>query len=522
MKFYEFNLGIRFQNIVKKYPNHTAIKFSQNKDDFISYAELNAKSNQISRFLLNANLAENDVVCISSEKVIQTYACMLACLKIGISYSILDIKSPKKRLMKIVDKAKPKMLLLSNSLAKEIKGLCSSDGEQYFVKDFDYLESKSDKYSQNNLKNTRKIRGSIPAYIMFTSGSTGSPKGAVITHSNVLNFIYWGTQQYDITNDSVFSNFNPLYFDNSVFDFYLSLFNGSTLIPFTKNEILNPKRLVTKIDKFQCTILFSVPSMFIYMDTMKIFTNPLKSIKYIIFGGEGYPKIKLKSLFDKIGHRVNLYNVYGPTECTCICTSYKISENDFISLNDIAPLGRINDNFSFMILNNFKNKVDNGEIGELYLMGPNVGKGYYKDNDLTNNSFIQNPFNSSYPEIIYKTGDLVRLDIKDGKIYFHGRLDNQIKHMGYRIELEEIEFGLNSITYIYEAAVLYIRLKGVLKITAIISSKKKISDRDISEDLNLILPDYMIPSVYYFQSDLPKNRNGKLDRKKLLRKYESN
>lgn len=516
---YEFNLGIRFQNIVEKYSKKSAIRSSTNKSGLVDYVNLNNKSNQIANFLLDQKITKKDVVCISSKKVINTYASMIACLKIGSPYVILDYQSPIGRLKKIIDKSNPKALLVHNEIEKRINRLYPENIEKKKIYNIDDLDKRIKIYDKNNLLITEKIRGDNPAYIMFTSGSTGFPKGAVISHSNVLNFISWGISEYKVSCNSVFSNLNPLYFDNSVFDFYLSLFSGASLVPFSKEDILNPKILLTRINNLKCTILFSVPSMFIYMDTMKIFNNNLDSVKYIIFGGEGYHKKKLKSLFDKIGHQADLYNVYGPTECTCICSSYKISSIDFNNLNGLPPLGKINDNFSFMIVNKLNEIVEVGESGQLCLMGPNIGKGYFNDHDLTNQSFIQNPFNKNYMEIIYKSGDIVSKNKEDGKLYFHGRLDNQIKHMGYRIELEEIEFGLNSIPYVNESAVLHSKTEGLSRIFAVISCSKKLNEMKLKTDLKTLLPDYMIPSVYYFQKRLPKNRNGKLDREKLFKKF---
>src|SRR6185436_20924310 len=146
-----------------------------------------------------------------------------------------------------------------------------------------------------------------------------------------------------------------------------------------------------------------------------------------------------KALFDSYSATSELFNVYGPTECTCVCSSYKLSASDFIDLQGLPPLGHIAKNFDFLIVDDDNAEVPPGETGELCLLGPNVGKGYYNDPARTAAAFVQNPRQQAFSEIMYKTGDLVRLDPEDGKLYISGRKDNQIKHMGYRIELEEIE-----------------------------------------------------------------------------------
>src|SRR5262249_50269049 len=154
------------------------------------------------------------------------------------------------------------------------------------------------------------------------------------------------------------------------------------------------------------------------------------------------------------------FNVYGPTECTCICSCYKLSDGDFEDLQGLPPLGQMAKNFGFLILDAEGRPVPDGQTGELCLLGPNVGRGYYNDPERTAASFVQNPLNVSFSEMMYKTGDLVKLVPIDGKIYIQGRKDNQIKHMGYRIELEEIEAALHCLDYVSEAVVLHANVNG--------------------------------------------------------------
>jgi len=515
---YEFNIGIRFENIVRQYPNNIAIKF--NKSDSISYEKLNGKVNQLARYLLKKGVDQHDVVGITGVKSVNTYAYMLACLKIGAAYSILDDKSPVERLSRIISTCLPKALLIDSALKKSLKKVIKKLKITVINSQARGFENRIKKYDKANLRLTHKITGSNPAYIMFTSGSTGFPKGALITHNNVLNLISWSIKTYNILPTDILTNVNPLYFDNSVFDFYSALFSGACLVPFPKDIVANPTKLVSQIDKFKCTLWFSVPSLLIYLDTMKALSKKnMKFIKRFIFGGEGYPKPKLKHLYDMYSDRSDIFNVYGPTECTCICSSYKITSRDFTDLNSLPPLGKIANNFSYLILNNKGNKVAPNEIGELCLLGPNVGKGYYNDAQRTREKFIQNPYNTRYSEVMYKTGDLVKYNAEDDYIYFVGRKDNQIKHMGYRIELDEIESALNRLDYIAEAAVLHGVIRKLSQIIAIVSLKDVIDEKKMRDDLKQMIPDYMIPSRIFVEKVLPKNPNGKIDRRKLAKTY---
>lgn len=517
---YEYNLGIRFEKIAAEYSDKPALKFDVFEQDWVQYGELNSRANRIARYFINQGICKNDVVCISGVKKTDTFACMFACIKIGAVYTILDPGSPVERLSKIIRTCMPKILFLDSRMADALKDLSDKIGSKVTINEPDFLETELSSTRAENLPATREVTGSNPAYIMFTSGSTGFPKGAVMTHENVLNLINWSIEKYGITADDILTNVNPLFFDNSVFDFYTALFSGASMVPFSKDVVTDPKLLVEMIDELKCTSWFSVPSMLIFLDTMKVFSkNNMKYIKRFIFGGEGYPKAKLKKLFNTYGDRAEIHNVYGPTECTCICSSYQLSAADFDDINGLSPLGKISDNFVYLILDENNKKVNDNEIGELCLLGPNVGKGYYNDTEMTVKSFIQNPYNDKYTEVIYKTGDLVRFNPDDKKIYIHGRKDNQIKHMGYRIELEEIETALSCITYVLQAVVLQSSSRGLSQILAVVSSNDDVQEHKLREDLKKIIPDYMIPSIFYFEDHLPKNQNGKIDRVNLYKKY---
>jgi len=509
---YRYNLGLTFEEVVSTYPDNIALKFSLIKS--ITYQELNIRANKIAHFLKDNGVRRKDVVCISNKKNLNTYACMIACLKIGAIYTIIDRKSPVQRLHKILSVCSPKLLIIDQKLKKSLEVI---DVLQYNIQESNFDNITRDISNADNLSETYTITGTNPAYIMFTSGSTGFPKGVLISHANVLNLILWAKKEYDFSSNDVLTNVNPLYFDNSVFDFYSSLFIGASLVPFSIDTTKNPKMIVELIDECRCTSWFSVPSLLIYMNTMKVFhSDNMRCIKRYIFGGEGYPKSQLKMLFDMYSHRCDFYNVYGPTECTCICSSYKVSSDDFETLQGFAPLGKIAKNFDYLILNENNNSSD---TGELCLLGPNVGLGYFNNIESTRNSYMQNPQNVRYNEIMYKTGDLVNYDQKDGYLYFVGRKDYQIKHMGYRIELEEIESALNSLDYVIQSVALYGKINKINQIICIVSADQSINEQQIKTELSDIIPSYMLPTRIIIERELPKNQNGKIDKKKLKDNY---
>lgn len=504
---YNYNLALLFQNQVNVHFNKTALAFSQ--DEKYTYRQLNTRANQIARFLsVESNIQSKDVVALINEKSFNSFAAMIACLKIGAIYTNIDKDNATQRIHRNFETCRPK-IVLSDVDDDKIKTLCKNDGVVFYP--FNEIEEKLVSYDVGNLEKTKSVTGDNPAYIMFTSGSTGVPKGVLISHQNVIHFIDWAVKRFEVTYADRLTNVNPIYFDNSVFDFYTALFSGASLAPIRKELLKKPGELVNKIDALECTIWFSVPSFLIYLNTMKVLSaDVFKSIRIISFGGEGYHKKSLKELYDTYGDRIKFINVYGPTEATCICSTYDISDNDFAHLDSYPPLGIMNQNFGCLI-------IDDGKIsdtGELYLSGPNVGMGYYNDKKRTKESFVNNQFNRMYDETLYRTGDLVKEE--SGLLYFVGRADNQIKHMGYRIELEEIEHALNSLSGVNQAAVIYKRVNSNFgKIIAYISSDDSLDTKGIKESLRIELPDYMLPNKISLLDALPKNPNGKIDRQYL-------
>lgn len=518
---YQYNLALRFQAVAANHAARPAIRFE--RDRVLSYDQLNRESNRIANMLVQHGVRPYEVVGITGVKCPDTFATMLACLKIGAPYAVLDPDSPVERLRKILATCQPTLLLAETSTTAKAAEACAGTPTVVLTTNTPEFRQSLDQFSEKPLMLSCDVTGAHPAYIMFTSGSTGFPKGAVMTHANVLNLIDWSRTTYRIEPEDVLTNVNPLFFDNSVFDFYSSLFNGACLVPFSRDEVRDPGRLVQKIDNLQCTLWFSVPSLLIFLQTMKATDGRrLGSIRRFVFGGEGYPKAKLKQLYDAYPAPVEFHNVYGPTECTCICSSYQLRDEDFQDLQGLPPLGELAPNFSYLIIGDDNQPVASGEIGELCLLGPQVGRGYFNDAPRTATAFVQSPIHTHYAETMYKTGDLVRLDPASGQLLIQGRKDNQIKHMGYRIELEEIEAALHCLDSVSEAAALHSTKQGFSRIVAVVATVADIVDEQLREDLRHLLPDYMIPSVFHRESVLPKNANGKVDRRRLAEKYLTN
>jgi amino acid adenylation domain-containing protein len=509
---YPHNVPDVFRGIVETHAERAALKWSDH--EILTFRELDRLSNQAAWFLQQQSVRRGDRVCIRLEKSTLAYALMVGCLKIGAAYFIVDPANPPARVAHMLGKCLPRLVISAKSPALDV-------GEHRVI-----LVDAEDPLAllagspMAAFTPQEDIVGTDPAYIMFTSGSTGFPKGAVMSHANLLNFIQWARHEFSVTPDDVFTSVNPLYFDNSVFDFYASVMNGASLVPFDSVTMKDPYRVLQRIDEMRCTIYFSVPSLLIYFQTLKMITpGVFPNLRSMVFGGEGYPKTKLKELFDCVHSRTELVNVYGPTECTCICSAYRITAMDFEDLEGYPPLGGPIPNFSFAILDEQGGRVEPGDVGELYLGGPCVGLGYFNETELTQNAFRQNPANHYYPERFYRTGDLVRVSKEDGKVYFAGRKDSQIKHQGYRVELGEIEHALCRIPGVNEAVAVHSVRDGISRIVCVIGARNGLTSETIRKEVARLVPAYMVPSRVDILDRLPKNDNGKIDRRLLQTRY---
>lgn len=501
-----WNLGLKFREIASVHAERPALRHPDGGST--SYGQLQQLSNRIARLFVSRGLRRGEVVALFHDKSADAFATMLACLKIGLIYTNLDPDSPWERLRKILQTCEPRTIV--NGFL-EPPHLASLQGQAAGIIHLRQPEiiAELDDLDPAEFADLDQVTGADPAYIMFTSGSTGTPKGAVMSHANVLNFVAWAQDRFEITPQDILSNANPIYFDNSVFDFYASIFSGASMVPISAQQVRDPRHLVGTINDAGCTIWFSVPSLLVYLLTTRALSaTDFPAVRKIIFGGEGFPKPKLKKLYDLFGERAELENVYGPTECTCICSAHTIVPADFWDMKALATLGFLASNFDYEILA----KAPDRDAGELFLRGPNVGLGYYNDPERTAQAFVQNPTHRRFTDVGYRTGDLVRR-AANGQLHFTGRADFQIKHMGYRIELEEIEAALAVVPEVKECAVIYRKLgDGLGEILGFASLATPKAPEKLIQEVAEIVPPYMVPRRVTVLEGLPKNANGKIDR----------
>jgi amino acid adenylation domain-containing protein len=364
-----------------------------------------------------------------------------------------------------------------------------------------------------------KNHTSASAHILFTSGSTGIPKGVMITHANVYEFVTWGTRYFNFQPGERISGHPPLIFDLSTFDVYGSLSAGCTLYLVTPEMSVLPNKLADFIRDAELTQWFSVPSLLNFMakyDVVK--QDDFPAMKRLLWCGEAFPTPALMYWMKRLPH-VTFTNLYGPTEAT-IASSYFTMPACPKDETELVSIGVACDGEELLVLDEKLAPVPAGEIGDLYIGGVGLSPGYWRDEAKTAAAFIPDPRDAA--NRIYKTGDLASVD-SSGLFYLHGRADSQIKSRGYRIELGEIERALHSLDGLKESAVVAVDTGGFEGATICCAySLEEGTSVDIPElrkRLGSLIPSYMIPAAWLCLPALPQNANGKIDRKNLREQF---
>ena len=348
-----------------------------------------------------------------------------------------------------------------------------------------------------------------PLYINFTSGSTGTPKGIVVCHRSVIDFIDHFTEIFGIGNNDVIANQAPFDFDVSVKDIYSAVKTGATLVVVPRRMFSAPAELIDFICDRRITVMIWAVSALCLISTFHAldYRTP-ETVNKILFSGEVMP---LKALKNFRSHLPNAkyVNLYGPTEITCNCT-YHILDND-CDYADGIPIGKPFPNEDVILLDENNNRISEvGKVGEICVRGTALALGYYSNPEQNAKAFVQNPLNPYYPELIYRTGDLARYN-ENGELVFSGRKDFQIKYMGHRIELEEIEREMSAVDGVEQCCCIFDEKKSRLKGFFVGSIEKDELAASMSRDL----PAFMIPGVIRKVDEMPLTKNGKIDRKKL-------
>lgn len=510
-------------------PDQTAITL---KENHLTFAELESQSNRLAGILIRSGLEPKERVGLLLEKTPQTIIAMHGVSKAGGIYVPLDIESPASRVRKILASSDVSMLMADHHAQSLFKDLDDQNSVAPWIwwstEPSPDISNKRMLFQYSDLESEpdhpyAKVRTDhSPAHLLFTSGSTGEPKGVVVTHKNVSGFIDWATDYFSMNSDDRVSGHAPLHFDLSTFDIYGSLAVGAHLFPVPTSMSVMPVKLANFISDNRLTQWFSVPSALSYLAQFEAIPEEgFPDLERLIWCGEVFPVESLRYWMQQLPD-VEFTNLYGPTEATIASSYHTLSEIPEKGAN--VPIGKPCDNEDLMVLDENMNEVNDGEMGDLYISGVGLSPGYWRNLEKTEEVFVNRKNGNGKLDRIYKTGDLATVG-EDDLFYYHGRSDYQIKSRGYRIELGEIESALDELALLREFAVVPVE-KGGFEGTAIgcayvHSNGQKTSSAKLKSELSEIIPGYMIPHFWETYEKLPRNVNGKIDRKNLSQQFEN-
>lgn len=487
-----------FTETAEKYPDRIAIEYKEEK---LSYSTFNKKANYLGKYLLNQGIKNDEVVAIITERSIEMMVGIFGTLKAGGAYLPISPDTPLERIEFILKDSNTKTLLVGPGV--EALNLANAS----------FLEGISIIYLQDMIENEEENfeNSATPeslAYIIYTSGTTGNPKGVMIQNNNLLNLLTW-MQQDGFTEKEVVLLKTTYAFDLSIWEVFLWCTCGAKLVILPPDDEYDLRKLSEAISNYGITRTSFVPSV-LEEFLPHIGEAQLRSLKKIQLSGEALP-VDLANRFNKVCKgKAALINSYGPTECTVFSTSYKIpTQEEQVDMHIGKPLQQT----KIYILN--RNRLCGvGMIGEIVIGGSGVARGYLNNQALTDEKFKKDPFTKN--QWVYQTGDLGKWR-EDGTIEYLGRMDDQVKIRGHRIELKEIESQIKAIDDIQNAVVIPVEKEGFKNIHAYFTSEKLFNSDEIKNQLRKKLPDYMIPTHIIKIDKMPVTKNGKLDKKALLK-----
>ncbi len=488
------------------------------------YDRLFRRSNRLARCLKSNGVSRQDRVCIVMNRSIGAIEAIMGTLKADAVYVPIDPKSPPERWRRILTDCRPSAVICDGKTAKTFDA--ASDMKRSvpvrIVLGNDGAMDASDGLSGwSGFQQVRTFDGRCPdygnidtdlAYILYTSGSTGSPKGVMISHLNIRNYIEWAIDCFAITGSDRILGTAPFHFDMSTFDIYCTLKAGATLVIATESQMLFPMKLVGVIESEEITLWKGISSLLMYMArTRSLQPGGMPTLRKVLFGGEPLQTRYAIDWMTAFPEKA-FYNVYGPTEATGISAFYHLDHLPE-DPDDPIPIGRACRNTEVLLLKTDDAEAAPGETGEVCLRGSGLSRGYWGDPSRTRASFVANPLTGFPEDRIYRTGDIARRR-EDGVLEFIGRTDHQVKYMGYRIDLNEIETAMASTPGVGEAAVIPAGANGSHpdELIGFYDSDADTPVGTILLRLNECLPAYMIPRRLIPLARIPRNDRGKVDR----------
>lgn len=478
-------------------------------DDSVQYTfrEVYDKSRAIATFIHSKNIYRRPIVIFmnkSPKEIVSFFGTITA----GCFYVPIDEEMPAGRIKLILDNVKSPLMICDADTCQKTAEL-GFDGE---IVCYDDIEGGSSNDDALTLIHDSAI-DTDPIYIVFTSGSTGVPKGVAACHRSVLDYIEQLSDTLGFNSDTVFGNQTPLYFDACLKELYPTLKFGATTWLIPRSLFMFPVNLVEYMNEHKVNTICWVVSALTMISAFGTLDQVVpKYLHTIAFGSEVFPIKQLRKWRAALPD-ASFTNLYGPTEGTGMCCFYHVDRE--FELDESIPIGHPFKNTEILLLTEDNKPAGAGEVGEICIRGTSVTLGYYNNPAKTSECFTQNPLNTAYPEIIYRTGDLGKLNER-GELVFISRKDFQIKHMGHRIELGEIEVNVNMLEGIKLSGCIYDSIKSRIVLYYV----GDMTESELAGILKDKLPRYMVPNRYTRLENMPLTANGKVDRVTLKKMYE--
>lgn len=490
---------------VKRVPDKLAYA---NEEMGLTFKEVYDQARAIGSFLSSVGCSKEPVVVFMGRHP-RTIVAYYGVIYSGCFYVPIDEEMPRFRIELIFQSLQPRVVLCDKDTLPGLKSY-SYEGMAYC-----YDELIKEQVNQKVLHQLREQQiDTDPLYIVYTSGSTGIPKGVVTCHRSVIDYIDNLSEVLRVEERTIFGNQTPLYVDACLKELYPTLKLGATTYLIPKNLFLFPLKLIEFLNEYQINTICWVVSALTMISAFGAFEKELPNYLHTIaFGSEVFP-IKQFRIWKKYLPQARFINLYGPTEATGMSCYYEVNRE--FGLEDMIPIGKPFHNTEILLLDENNRVAEQGAEGEICIRGTALTLGYYRNLEKTQQAFIQNPLNPNYPELIYRTGDIGRYN-ELGELMFVTRKDNQIKHMGYRIELGELETAANSINELISVCALFDQEKKKI----ILYYVGDLSVARVTAYLKEKLPRYMLPNVIEALPALPLTINGKINRVQLLEKYKS-
>lgn len=486
--------------IVEEKPDKVAYSDGESE---LTFRDVYSQSRSIGSYLHGKGIYKKPIV-VFMKKSPQEITAFFGAIAGGCFYVPVDEEMPAGRIQMILDNVQSPLIICDETTESIARGFQVNNCE---IRQYDELIHTP----VNDAALTDIYHRAIdtdPIYIVFTSGSTGVPKGVVACHRSVMDYVGQLSEVLQFNEDTVFGNQAPLYFDACLKEIYPTLKFGATTYLIPKKCFSFPISLVEFLNEHRVNTICWVVSALTMVSAVGTFdaVKP-EYLRTIAFGSEVFPPKQLR-LWREAVPGAAFTNLYGPTECTGMCCFYRVDRE--FGENEVIPIGHPFPNREILLLSEDGKVVSEGEQGEICVRGTALTLGYYNDPERTKASFVQNPLNTAYPELIYKTGDIGRYN-SAGELCFVSRRDYQIKHMGHRIELGEIEVNVNAVAGVNIAACIYDDEKGKI----VLYYLGDITEKELTQAVRARLPRYMLPNRTVRLDEMPFTANGKIDRIKL-------